>query len=83
LVRDRVLSLGWLRMQATGGYFENMWLWVADHIFDTGQSVNVSSPRGMLIQSGSAVHMYGVASEHSADYQYHLRNISMAIEILD
>jgi hypothetical protein len=42
---------------------------VADHIFDTGESINVTSPRGALIQSTGEVLMMGVASEHSSLYQ--------------
>ena len=38
-----------------------MWLWVADHVFDTGLTINVTSPRGMLIQSTGPVFMYGVS----------------------
>ena len=62
-----------LRLSGTaGGYFENCWLWVADHIFDTGESINVTSPRGALIQSSGKVFMLGVAAEHSSEYQYFL-----------
>ena len=60
----------------TGGYFENMWLWVADHIIDApaGENgINVSSPRGMLFDhSTGPTYLYGVAAEHSSDYQYFL-----------
>ena len=64
---------GMLRLTGTaGGYFENLWLWVADHIFDTGENINVTSARGMLIQSSGPVTMMGVAAEHSSEYQYFL-----------
>lgn len=56
-----------------GGYFENMWLWVADHIFDTGQGINVTSPRGFYFDhSTGPTYLYGVAAEHSSEYQYFL-----------
>eukprot|EP01050_Picozoa_sp_SAG11_P034535 SAG11_NODE_12247_length_713_cov_1.286645_1_plen_74_part_10 len=52
-----------------GGYFENLWLWVADHIFDlpSGQNgINVTSPRGLLLDhSTGPTQLYGGASEHS------------------
>ncbi|KAJ3160489.1 hypothetical protein HDU88_007949 [Geranomyces variabilis] len=61
------------------GYFENVWLWVADHDIDdpnldddkngmTQCSVYVA--RGWLIESVSPVWLYGTASEHSVFYQY-------------
>lgn len=62
----------WGQLRLTGsaaGYFENCWLWVADHIFDTGETISVDSPRGALIQSTGEVLMMGVASEHSSLYQ--------------
>ena len=62
----------WGQLRLTGsasGYFENCRLWVADHIFDTGESINVDSPRGALIQSTGEVLMMGVAAEHSSQYQ--------------
>lgn len=74
---------GMLRLTgAAGGYFENMWLWVADHIFDTGASINVTSSRGMLIQSSGPVTMLGVAAEHSSDYQYFLDGASDVTMVL-
>jgi len=61
------------------GYFENMWLWVADHMIDdpdlrdpnnTMVQVSVYVARGLLIESRSAVWLYGTASEHATMYQY-------------
>ncbi|CAK7223423.1 hypothetical protein SBRCBS47491_005203 [Sporothrix bragantina] len=61
------------------GYFDNMWLWVADHLIDdtdlndpnnTMTQVSVYSARGMLIESRYATWLYGTASEHSVFYQY-------------
>ncbi|RDW86246.1 glycoside hydrolase family 55 protein [Aspergillus mulundensis] len=69
------------------GYFENMWLWVADHLIDDLDlndayndmpQVSVYVARGMLIESTSATWLYGTASEHSVFYQYnfhHAQNI--------
>lgn len=61
------------------GYFENVWLWVADHDIDdvnwnddnnfmTQCSVYVS--RGLLIESEYPVWLYGTSSEHAIMYQY-------------
>ncbi|CAK7205467.1 hypothetical protein SEUCBS139899_008242 [Sporothrix eucalyptigena] len=61
------------------GYFDNMWLWVADHLIDdpdlndannTMPQLSVYVARGMLIESREATWLYGTASEHSVYYQY-------------
>ncbi|KAL7624109.1 hypothetical protein AAE478_005666 [Parahypoxylon ruwenzoriense] len=69
------------------GYFENMWLWVADHMIDdpllddannTMVQTSVYVARGFLIESQEATWLYGTASEHAVYYQYnfhHARNI--------
>ncbi|KAL4820991.1 pectate lyase superfamily protein-domain-containing protein [Aspergillus spinulosporus] len=69
------------------GYFENMWLWVADHLIDDLDlndayndmpQLSVYVARGMLIESTSATWLYGTSSEHSVFYQYnfhHAHNI--------
>ncbi|KAI9374086.1 pectate lyase superfamily protein-domain-containing protein [Aspergillus egyptiacus] len=69
------------------GYFENMWLWVADHMIDDPDlndayndmtQVSVYVARGMLVESTSATWLYGTSSEHSVFYQYNFhgaRNI--------
>ena len=72
---------GQLRLTGTaGGYFENLWLWVADHDFDTGKPFigkdAVISPRGALFQNTGETYLYGVAAEHSSDYQYSLDGAS-------
>ncbi|CAK7219716.1 hypothetical protein SBRCBS47491_003942 [Sporothrix bragantina] len=65
------------------GYFDNMWLWVADHLIDdpdTGSATNdmtqlsVYSARGMLVESTSATWLYGTAAEHNVYYQYNFHN---------
>ncbi|KAL4873586.1 hypothetical protein BDV12DRAFT_160315 [Aspergillus spectabilis] len=69
------------------GYFENMWLWVADHMIDDPNlddayndmtQVSVYAARGMLIESTFATWLYGTSSEHAVFYQYNFhraRNI--------
>ena len=61
------------------GYFENMWLWVSDHMIDdpdlndannTLVQNSVYVARGMLIESINPTWLYGTASEHAVFYQY-------------
>eukprot|EP01052_Picozoa_sp_SAG31_P000367 SAG31_NODE_11_length_38734_cov_21.263854_17_plen_155_part_00 len=60
-----------------------MWLWVADHIFDTGAGINVTSPRGFLFDHASgSTSLYGVAAEHSSEYQYFLNGTSNVTMVL-
>ncbi|KAJ6781688.1 hypothetical protein PWT90_10859 [Aphanocladium album] len=65
------------------GYFENMWLWVADHMIDDPDlndagndmvQTSIYVARGLLIESTSPVWLYGTASEHSIFYQYNFHN---------
>ncbi|KAK4031703.1 putative LysM domain-containing protein [Parachaetomium inaequale] len=65
--------------KGASGYFDNMWLWVADHMiddplmtdpFNNMDQLSVYSARGMLIESRKATWLYGTASEHSVMYQY-------------
>ncbi|KAK4860839.1 hypothetical protein LT330_004570 [Penicillium expansum] len=61
----------------SNGYFENMWLWVADHDIDdpANTQITVGVARGMLVESTSGpTWMYGTASEHSILYQYNFVN---------
>jgi hypothetical protein len=69
------------------GYFDNMWLWVADHMIDDPllndpynnmDQLSVYSARGALIESQKATWLYGTSSEHNVYYQYNFfgsRNI--------
>ncbi|GLA11528.1 hypothetical protein AnigIFM62618_005494 [Aspergillus niger] len=61
----------------SNGYFENMWLWVADHDIDdpANTQITVGVARGLLVESTSGpTWMYGTASEHSILYQYNFVN---------
>ncbi|KAJ5211430.1 exo-1-3-beta-D-glucanase [Penicillium cinerascens] len=63
--------------EGSNGYFENMWLWVADHDIDDPDNtqINVAVARGFLLESTSGpTWMYGTASEHSILYQYNFVN---------
>ncbi|KAL8291948.1 hypothetical protein RQP46_002206 [Phenoliferia psychrophenolica] len=56
----------------SSGYFENMWVWAADHdLDDTAQgNLNTFSARGVLVESTDPTWFVGTASEHHALYQY-------------
>ncbi|KAK1703500.1 LOW QUALITY PROTEIN: pectate lyase superfamily protein-domain-containing protein [Colletotrichum lupini] len=65
------------------GYFENMWLWVADHLIDdpdledannTMVQNSIYVARGLLIESTEPTWLYGTASEHAIMYQYNFHN---------
>ncbi len=61
----------------SNGYFENMWLWVADHDIDDAANtqISVAVARGLLVDSTSGpTWMFGTASEHSMLYQYSFNN---------
>lgn len=54
------------------GYFENVWLWTADHELDQSDhaQIDIYNGRGMLVESQGPVWLYGTASEHSQMSQY-------------
>ncbi|KAF7311921.1 Glucan 1,3-beta-glucosidase [Mycena indigotica] len=59
------------------GYFENVWVWNADHdLDDPNQSrINSFSGRGILVESARGpVWLVGTASEHHVIYQYAFHN---------
>ncbi|KAJ6578345.1 pectin lyase fold/virulence factor [Mycena capillaripes] len=58
------------------GYFENVWVWNADHdLDDPGQTqINSFSARGILVESRGPVWLVGTASEHHVMYQYAFKN---------
>ncbi|KAF6837096.1 exo-beta-D-glucanase [Colletotrichum musicola] len=64
-------------------YFENMWLWVADHMIDdpdledannTMVQNSVYVARGLLVESTEPTWLYGTSSEHAVMYQYNFHN---------
>ncbi|KAF2272061.1 pectin lyase-like protein [Westerdykella ornata] len=68
---------------SASGYFENVWVWVADHDLDipTQNQVNIYAARCLLVESTKPVWFWGVASEHCTLYQYQFyksRNIFAA-----
>ncbi|KAJ7653050.1 pectate lyase superfamily protein-domain-containing protein [Mycena rosella] len=58
------------------GYFENIWVWNADHDLDdpAETQLNVFSARGVLVESTGPVWLVGTASEHHVIYQYAFNN---------
>lgn len=67
----------------SSGYFENVWLWIADHDIDDPDlesdnnfmtQCSVYCARGILIESTSPTWLYGTASEHAVLYQYKFNN---------
>jgi len=66
-----------------GGSVENAWAWVADHDIDSGVQLNVSSPRGVLIENTPGpVTLYGVAAEHSWWYQFNFTNVGALTAVM-
>jgi hypothetical protein len=59
----------------SNGYFENVWLWTADHELDlTDHSqIDIYNGRGMLVESQGPVWLWGTSSEHSQLSQYHFQ----------
>ncbi|KAH7303156.1 pectate lyase superfamily protein-domain-containing protein, partial [Stachybotrys elegans] len=68
----------------SSGYFENIWVWTADHDMDvqvaggtpttSGSQIDVYTARGMLIESEGPCWFYGTGSEHHQMYQYQIAN---------
>ncbi|KAH9872286.1 hypothetical protein IAQ61_005121 [Plenodomus lingam] len=58
----------------SNGYFENVWLWTADHELDQEDhaQIDIYNGRGMLIESQGPVWLVGTASEHSQLSQYQM-----------
>ncbi|CAK5264148.1 unnamed protein product [Mycena citricolor] len=67
-----------LHVTPTGsGYFENLWVWNADHDLDDPNQtrINAFSGRGILVESAAGpVWLWGTASEHHVIYEYAFYN---------
>ncbi|KFY31396.1 hypothetical protein V493_01147 [Pseudogymnoascus sp. VKM F-4281 (FW-2241)] len=68
---------------SASGYFENMWLWGADHMIDDPDLVDANNTmvqtsiyiaRGFLIESRKPTWLYATASEHAVFYQYNFHS---------
>ncbi|KAL1957810.1 hypothetical protein VTO42DRAFT_5528 [Malbranchea cinnamomea] len=68
--------------ERASGYFENVWIWTADHDMDvpvpqmenttTFAQIDIYTARGTLIESQGPCWFYGTGSEHHQLYQYEL-----------
>ncbi|KAH8646744.1 pectate lyase superfamily protein-domain-containing protein, partial [Xylariales sp. PMI_506] len=69
-------SLGLHVTESGDGYFENTWVWTADHEMDipAQTQIDVYAARGVLIETQNPTWFYGSASEHFVMYQYQLSN---------
>ncbi|XXG95201.1 hypothetical protein Hte_001461 [Hypoxylon texense] len=63
------------------GYFENVWIWLADHdndmsVYDSpdkvANQISLYAARGTLIESEGPTWLYGTGSEHCVLYQYQI-----------
>ncbi|KAJ3466400.1 hypothetical protein MRS44_007058 [Fusarium solani] len=68
----------------SSGYFENVWMWTADHDFDTADQtqVDIYVGRGMLVESKGPTWLWGTSVEHCVLYQYQLsgaQNVVMGL----
>lgn len=58
----------------SGSYWENSWLWTADHDLDGTYPITMGVGRGMLVESTHPTHLIGSASEHQVMYAYQFNN---------
>jgi glucan 1,3-beta-glucosidase len=65
-----------------GGYFENMWGWVADHDIDTGSTLNVTNPNGFRVSSTGNTWWYATAAEHSYLSQYNFTGAANVVTVV-
>ncbi|KAF7556581.1 hypothetical protein G7Z17_g1326 [Cylindrodendrum hubeiense] len=68
----------------SSAYLENVWMWTADHDFDTPDQaqIDVYVGRGLLIESKGPTWLWGTSVEHCVLYQYQLtgaENIVMGL----
>ncbi|KAL6401099.1 putative glucan 1,3-beta-glucosidase [Ilyonectria robusta] len=68
----------------SSAYLENVWMWTADHDFDTPDQaqMDVYVGRGMLVESKGPTWLWGTSVEHCVLYQYQLtgaENIVMGL----
>lgn len=67
---------------SAGGYFENVWLWIADHNIDTGLRKNVSNPYGLQLSSTGPTWLVGFASEHNRIANFNISHASNVFAFL-
>ena len=56
------------------GYFENIWLWTADHSIDRGGAPNINTGRGVLMESTDPTWLVATGIEHNTLYALNILN---------
>ena len=68
---------------SSSSYWENAWLWTADHDLDGTNPMTVGTGRGMLISAQQGTWLVGTGSEHNVFYAYQLvdaQNVFAALQ---
>lgn len=58
----------------SSSYWENNWLWTADHDLDNTYPITMGVGRGMLVEATRGTWLVGTAAEHDVLYAYQLNN---------
>lgn len=59
---------------SSSSYWENTWLWTADHDLDGSTPTTIAVGRGMLIEATRGTWLVGTGVEHNVLYAYQLNN---------
>jgi glucan 1,3-beta-glucosidase len=54
------------------GYFENLWLWTADHAIDQPGIQSIATGRGLLVESTDPTWLVALGVEHNTLYAYNV-----------
>jgi len=60
--------------KAGSAYFENLWLWTADHAIDQAGGQSIATGRGLLVESTDPTWLVALGVEHNALYAYNVVN---------
>lgn len=60
--------------RSSSSYWENNWLWTADHDLDGAEETSIAVGRGVLIAAQKGTWMLGTGSEHNVLYAFQLEN---------
>lgn len=60
--------------ETSGSYWENSWLWSADHDLDGLYNQQIGTGRGALIEAKQSTWLLGTGSEHHTLYAYQFHN---------
>ena len=86
-VHWRILHTTWAMAHISGskagGLLENSWAWVADHDINSGASITVINPRGVLVEGiEGPLYLYGSAAEHSQQFQYNFSHAASVVQLI-